>query len=308
MMEVAGVRKSGDLSNKISKDDAFHLGSCTKAMTATLVAKFIEEGKLKWDTTVEDILGKVHSDYKKTTVEMLLAHRGGVVADLMAFNDGVLWKKLWEESLNPMSGRQLVASEILSRPAENLPGSKYSYSNASYIIVGTMLEKISGKSWEELMRKKIFMPQKMHSCSFGSPSMVWGHKDNLEPVKPGFLADNPATLGPAGTVHCNMNDWMKFLQLHLDGFNGKSTFLKTSSFEKLHVSFPAQTYTSGGWDRQNRSWADGVVLTHTGSNTSFFAIVWLAPKKNLSLISLTNYGGPRAFPALDEAISAMIQD
>lgn len=315
IMEVVGVRKSDDLNNKLSKDDQFHLGSCTKAMTATLIAMLVEEKKLKWETTVEEIFGKVHPDYKKTNLGMLLAHRSGVVTELMKFNGGSLWTKIWDQQLMPINGRQLVATEILKLPAESVPGSQYSYSNAGYIIAGAMLEKVTGKSWEDLMREKIFMPLKMHSCGFGAPANVWGHRDlgrdkgtNFEVIRPGFTADNPPTLGPAGTVHCNMSDWMKFLQLHLDGHNGKPTLLSKSSFEKLHQSYTGQTYTFGGWDRQSRPWADGIVFTHSGSNTSFYAVVWLAPKKNLSIISLTNYGGARAFPALDETIGALIQD
>ena len=75
--EVAGVRKSGDAA-PVTTNDVFHIGSCTKSMTATLTAMLIEEGKLKWDTTIVEIFpelrGKMDRQYEAVTIEQLLHH------------------------------------------------------------------------------------------------------------------------------------------------------------------------------------------------------------------------------------------
>src|SRR5215813_7178099 len=77
---VAGVRKRGT-AERITLDDRFHLGSCTKAMTATLVAMFVEEGKLNWTTTLgelfADAVKTMHPAWEKVTLRQVLAHRAG---------------------------------------------------------------------------------------------------------------------------------------------------------------------------------------------------------------------------------------
>lgn len=76
---AVGVRKWGN-PTPVTTNDVFHIGSCTKSMTATLTAMLIEEGKLKWDTTIADVFpewrGQMDKQYETVTVEQLLTHRG----------------------------------------------------------------------------------------------------------------------------------------------------------------------------------------------------------------------------------------
>src|SRR6266496_3202449 len=78
---VAGVRKRGT-AERITLDDQFHLGSCTKAMTATLVAMLVEEGRLNWTTTLAELFADtvkpMHTAWEKVTVRQVLAHRAGL--------------------------------------------------------------------------------------------------------------------------------------------------------------------------------------------------------------------------------------
>src|SRR5439155_25922003 len=80
---ATGVRKRGDPA-RVTTNDVFHIGSCTKSMTATLTAMLIEDGKLRWDTAIADLFpelkGKMNKQYEAVTVEQLLTHRGGVPA------------------------------------------------------------------------------------------------------------------------------------------------------------------------------------------------------------------------------------
>src|ERR1051325_5380997 len=78
---AAGVRKRGS-TERVTLDDRFHLGSCTKAMTATLVAMLVEEGKLNWTTTLgelfADTVRHMHPAWEKVTLRQVLAHRAGL--------------------------------------------------------------------------------------------------------------------------------------------------------------------------------------------------------------------------------------
>ena len=81
--DVAGVRVARG-SSEVERDDAFHIGSCTKAMTATLVGMAVEEGKLRWDMTLSEALpeiaGEMHEQYKGVTIAQLLRHRSGMAS------------------------------------------------------------------------------------------------------------------------------------------------------------------------------------------------------------------------------------
>jgi CubicO group peptidase (beta-lactamase class C family) len=297
---MTGFRKWGD-PTPANLDDPFHLGSCTKAMTATLFAVLVEQGKVSWDSTLGALFPEIHNmneAYRSVTVSMLLAHMSGLSDEL--FNREDFMKKISDPKISPSTARQWVAVEFLSTQPKTNPGSKWDYSNAGYIIVGRIIEKVSGQTWENFMREKIFRPLIMKSCGFGAagnprastPDAPWGHqwKDQIPvPIPPGPLADNPPVFGPTGSVHCSMADWGKFLSMHLDGLNRKKTMiLKNESFQKLHQNYPGQTYTYGGWVREQYAWAGGVVLAHEGSNTMNKSVVILAPMKNSALISVAN--------------------
>ena len=89
---VAGVRKRGT-AERITLDDRFHLGSCAKAMTATLVAMLVEEGRLNWTTTLgelfADTVKPMHPAWEKVTLRQVLAHRSGLPLDPDGLGSGV---------------------------------------------------------------------------------------------------------------------------------------------------------------------------------------------------------------------------
>lgn len=282
----------------------WHLGSDTKAMTATLLARFVERGKLKWDSKLGELFPSMDMDpaFTGVTVEMLTSQRSGIPNTMDGYPG--LWGKLWDLGDEVSQGRELVARTILAAPPASTPGSRFEYSNSNYIIAGLILERISGLSWERLVERDLFRPLGMR-CGFGS---VWGHETKDGKLVPIFK-DNPPSLGPAGTVHCSLADWAKFAQLHLDGAAGRPTkLLKTASFAKLHAAPPGQDYTYGGWIKVQRGWAGptGFALTHAGSNTMNYAVLWLAPEKNLALMAATNAAGPQAEQATDEAVAGLI--
>ena len=288
---ITGVRKAGS-SERATLNDQFHLGSDTKAMTATLVAELIEEGKLDWSTTIGQIFGGSVKDmdpaWRTVTVEQLLTHRGGAPTNL---NEGGLWSRLWERKGTPTEQRMELVKGVLSRPPAAAPGTKYIYSNAGYAIVGAMVEKITGRPWEELMQERLFKPLGITSGGFGAPGKggavdePWGHTAVGTPVEPGPEADNPAAIGPAGTVHMTLADWSKFIALHLRGDSANPhrqvKLLKSATFDRLHrpADGPGPGYACG-WLIAKRVWAKGSqpgdsgrVLTHAGSNTMWFCVV-----------------------------------
>ena len=150
---AVGVRKQGD-PTPVTTNDVFHIGSCTKSMTATLTAMMIEQGKLRWSTTIAEVFpelkGKMDKRYENVTVEQLLTHRGGVPGE----PPSAAWKRAWDEVGTPVQQRREFIEAVLVKPPEAAPGTKMIYSNQGYAIVGAMLEKIMGQPWETLIAER----------------------------------------------------------------------------------------------------------------------------------------------------------
>ena len=280
---AAGTRKSGS-KVPITSDDLIHLGSCTKAMTSTLIGTLVAEGKLRWEMKLIEAIPElkeiIHSDYHEVTLWQLLTHRAGIkknAADWSAF----LEQEIKERRLS-------IIKENLMAPPGLTPG-EFHYSNFGYMIAACMAEKITGLSWESLIKKRLFDPLGMSLAGFGAPNthdqidQPWGHSNPWSGNKwQPDQTDNSEALGPAGRVHCNIKDWAKFLSLFL---TKKNPVLDGKYLKKLIT--PIGFY-AGGWGVVEQKWADGAVLTHNGSNGIWYASVTVAPKLNRTYIVVTN--------------------
>jgi CubicO group peptidase (beta-lactamase class C family) len=307
---AVGVRKSGD-PTPVTTNDVFHIGSCTKSMTATLAAMFIEEGKLNWDTTIADVFpelkGTLDKQYETVTVEQLLMHRGGVPGN----PPDAAWKRAWEQKGTPTQQRREFIEAVLSKPPEAPPGTKMIYSNQGYAIVGAMLEKLTGTPWETLITERLFKPLHMDSAGFGPPGTIgavdepWGHTSKFFITVP-LQTDNPPAIGPAGRVHCSLDDLARYTIFHMQRAQAGG-LLKPETLAKLHTPPSGGEYACG-WVVVKRGWAGGTALMHNGSNTMWYVVMWLAPEKDFSVVVGTNIAGSDAEKGCDEVASAMIQN
>jgi CubicO group peptidase (beta-lactamase class C family) len=320
--EAVGIRKSGG-SEHVTMSDKFHIGSCTKSMTALLAALLVKEGKLTWQTTIAEVFPELqvtmHKDFQTVTLELLLANRAGIPTDLDRDN---LWGRIWQSnaSTTPVEQRYFLVKEVTKYKPEAKPGTSYIYSNAGFATAGAMMEKTMGKPWEELMKAYIFDPLKMSSAGFGAPAspgktdQPWGHMlvdGKLIPVDPASgpgkpPGDNPPAIGPAGTVHCSISDFARYAACHVRGSNDGALGLSKAEFQKLHHPLPGQDYALG-WLITQRSWGGGTVMTHAGSNTMFFTVMWLAPTKSFAVVVASNAPPDRAAKGCDQAAWALIQ-
>jgi CubicO group peptidase (beta-lactamase class C family) len=310
---AVGMRKYGS-DTPVTVDDQFHLGSDTKAMTATMLATLVEEGKLSWSTTLEQVFPDLAVDmnpaYGKITLEQLLAHRAGFTDE--SWPQGKNLQDMYQLPGSPREQRAAYVAMVLSEPPVSEPGSKFLYSNRSYAVAGAVAEKVADDSWENLMQKRIFQPLGMQTCGFGAmgtPGEIdqpWQHVlvgTSHRPIAPGLQADNAPVIGPAGTVHCSIVDWGKFITAHLRGEKGEPGILKPETFKRLHTPSFGGNY-SFGWLVVERPWAGGPALNHAGSNTQNFAVVWMAPAKDFAVLIMTNQGD--TFEACDATASALI--
>ncbi|MBN1506988.1 MAG: beta-lactamase family protein [Sedimentisphaerales bacterium] len=316
---VVGVRKHG-VDIKAEPNDPFHLGSCTKAMTASLIGLLVQQGKLTWGTTLAqyfpDLKDKMHPDYRGVTLVHLLSHRAGVPPMTNGFSpvgDEELRRILAMRS--PRAQRRRVMEIVLCQPPVNKPGDKQEYSNAGFTIAGVIAETLMGEDYEALLRRLLFEPLGMASAGFGAmgtPGRVdapWQHRkqgDRLLPIGPGLMSDNPPFITPAGRVHCSITDWAKYIECFLKATRQEQGLLPPDQVRQLKEPPFGGEYALG-WEICDRAWGGGKVLTHAGSNGMNYSVAWVAPAKDFAVLAATNRGGNGAPQGLDQVCSAMIK-
>jgi CubicO group peptidase (beta-lactamase class C family) len=304
---AVGVRKRGT-EIPIGLNDQWHLGSDAKAMTSTLIAGLVEQRKLKWDTTLAEVFpelaAQMHPDFQKVTLLHLLSHRAGLPPNL------ILGKYLGDDV---KALRLRAVRDELAKKPQHAPGSNFEYSNLGYIIAGAAVEQTTGQTWEHALSSEVFEPLQMKTVGFGGLGtrgqidQPWPHTANGKPaLENGPAMDNPPVMGPAGRVHCSIQDWARFIQDQLRGDRGEKALLKPDAYNKLHTPPFGGDYALG-WITAQRGWGGGQVLNHAGDNTMNFANVWVAPKRDFAILVCVNQSGDKAFAATDEAVGALMK-
>jgi len=190
----------------------FDIASITKQFTATLVLQQVEEGRIRLDATVSDYLPWYRSDTgKRMTIEQLLHHTSGLPPDFdaPAFN------------ATPTGATHFEPQDFVGKFCQaNLtaePGAKWQYSNCGYNILGLILERVTGVSYSELLRKKILEPAGMHDSGLdrnGLPlsNRALGYERHLGPIyTPGPYLDL-AHIFSAGAMYSTVEDLFRWNQ------------------------------------------------------------------------------------------------
>jgi CubicO group peptidase (beta-lactamase class C family) len=313
---VVGVRRAG---TQISAqfNDRFHIGSDTKAMTALLAAIFVEKGKLRWDTTVgkifPELTGRMTPGLRRVTLDQLLSHTSGLPSDNERFV-----RLLFDSYRQPGNLDELrywLVSRWIKEPLANKPGMVFAYSNMGYTMVGAILERVGGKTWEELITERVFAPLGLHSAGFGPQSSLGridapvGHMIQDGKIKP-FLAgpngDNPLILGPAGTVHLSVMDFAKWAGWNAGEGKRGPALVASATLQKLHTPIikfkrphaepgtPATGEYGLGWGKIRLNWCPDGIITHSGSNRKNLAQIFLLPRRDWAMVVMTNVGGKQA--------------
>lgn len=305
---ASGVRKLGD-STPVTIDDKYHIGSCTKAFTATLAASLEEEGILSWDSTIGERLQifRPANGYQTSTLKQLVSNTGGFPHTVPP----KIWRDAWAAKGTPPQERSAFATAMLAEEPEYTPGSRNVYSNTGFTMAGIMMEQTTGKSWEDLIRERIFQPLKMQTAGFYGPAtdskrpdQPWGHNKDGKPMPPGRGADNPPAIAPAGAIHCSISDLARWVQMHLHQETGP-VLQKKSSYQTLHTA--VRNDYALGWVTAERDWANGTALRHTGSNTMYTTVIWIAPERDFAVIVSSNIGSSMALKPSDALVWKLIQ-
>jgi D-alanyl-D-alanine carboxypeptidase len=313
---AVGVRALGQ-TRPVTLQDSWHLGSDAKAMTATLIARLVERGFLRYEDTMGKIFpgiaARMNPAFHDATVAQLLTHTSGLPS-LTSGDQMPAFLAVLKSEKGIRSQRAAMVTHYLSRKPSSKTG-EFSYSNIGYAIAGAVAEERTGRSWEELIRDEVWRPLGIRSGGFGPPGRTgrdddpFGHEmrdGKWVPMDPDDKnSDNPPAIGPAGTIHMSLGDWRLFVQDQLDGERGAGKLLKPESYRRLHT--PVTKNYAMGWGVLKAADGSIAVLTHTGSNGFWVADVRIFPKRNLFFLVAMNAGGDLA-EKTDKEIARALQD
>jgi CubicO group peptidase (beta-lactamase class C family) len=311
-----GVRETGK-PEPVGEHTVFAIASCTKAFTSAALAILVDEGKVRWDDKVTRYLPdfQLYDPYvtRELTVRDLLCHRSG----LGTFAGDLLW-------YNTTYDRNEVLRRVrFLRPVSSFRSS-YGYQNIMFLAAGQIVPAATGKSWDEFVRERIFMPIGMSTAVTSSKGISAGadvatpHTVKFEkPIAiPRYDSDS---IGPAASVHAGVDDlakWMR-LQLGMGEFEGKRVYSAAQARamwtpqNALHQlpdpGTPSPTHLRAyalGW--QVADYNGRLRVEHGGSIDGMFSQVILLPELKAGVFVVTNSDTPVAALLAGRAVDALL--
>ncbi|HBZ24761.1 MAG TPA: hypothetical protein DEO54_00795 [Rikenellaceae bacterium] len=301
----------------VDANTLFQIGSVSKSFTAAVMASLVDEGKVKWEDTVKNILPdfKMYDKWVESNLQ---------VKDIMTHHSG-LQGQLGTYIPNMGYGREDIWNMLpLLKPKYSLRGS-YEYNNITFIIASKIIEKLTGKSWEDNVRERIFKPLGMSSSrvigdefkaaqNVANPhefvykkgralsDTTWVDSVAVNPLYGDEQALHWLTVvGPAGSISSTANDMAKYTLFHLN--KGLANEKQVISKEQANYLRKGHTITSQDSSKitlyghcwfieQNSRYR---VIFHTGTTWGFTTLCAYFPEMDLGITILVNSEAP-AFP------------
>ncbi len=300
-----------DLENKrkANNQTLFAIGSTSKAFTATTVGMLVDEEKIEWDKPIQNYIPEFKLSDPFASTEMtatdIMCHRSGLP------RHDLLWY-----------GAPFTREELLNK-LQYLEPSKpfrttFQYQNLMFMTAGVLIERLSGKSWEEFTKERIFDPLGMNSSNFSvmemekseNAALAYNKTDDKLKVIPYRNID---AVGPAGSINSNIEDMLKWIEFNLNaGKVEDDELIKASTLAYIHTP---HMIAPGGFGSANMShptyglgwviqtYQGDKILHHGGGIDGFITEVLLIPGQELGVVILSN--NPTGLP---KPLSRMIAD
>jgi CubicO group peptidase (beta-lactamase class C family) len=276
-------------------DSVYMLGSVAKVYTATLAMQLVDEGKLDLDRPVVEILPEFATAdpeaTKTITPRQLLSHTSGLTCDFM--HDGG-------------RGDDCIANYV--EAAKNVamdcpPGIAVSYSGVGYIVLGRVIEVLTGLSWDQALKERLFAPLGLthtmtlpeEALSFRAAMSHLGAPGAYPEPAPAWDL-MPRSAGPGARIIASAGDVVRLAKMHLDGGAGVLSAESVAAMQRREVDVPDKwTVSADGW---GLGWTlydwDGVPgYGHDGAAVGQYAYLRVLPTKGIAIALTTNGGGAR---------------
>ena len=288
---ATGLRRA-DRDVRVTVDDVWHIGSCTKSMTAILVGVLVDAGKLRWDMPVPDALPGVPCDpgWRAVTIDHLVTQRSGIAPMSRAE-----WRSLDAGRGTPREQRATFARALLATAPARPPG-KFDYSNSGYGLLGAIIERAGDASYEDLLGRHIFTPLHLTTAGFGAPAtpgkidQPWGHYrsgEQLSPATPAPENQFPPALAPAASVHMSL---VHFAHYAAWISTGEPRIVKPETFAHLQTPPEGSGYAGGLWKAELPG-VGGAAVCHTGHMGGLFGVFHAGRHRACVTVFNTEGGG-----------------
>lgn len=289
----------------------FAIGSSSKAFTTFTLGLLADEGKLDWDKPVRDLMPdfKLEDDFASAhmTPVDLVTHRSGLPRhDLMWYNSSFTREQMYHRLAHLQPNKDFRTA--------------FQYNNLMFMTAGVLVEHITGKTWEDNVRARVFEPLGMARSNFsvqdsqadGDHALPYQDKDDVVTVMPFRNIDS---VGPAGSINSCVEDMTQWLRVHLnDGKLGDKVIATAGTVQRLHLPQmvdggfnpeEAEVIPTGyalGWFTE--AYRGHFRIHHGGNIDGFSAQVAFLPKESIGVVVLTNMNGT----ALTDLVARNVAD
>ena len=297
--------KSLDSREKLTTSSLFHQASLTKPVVATCIVQLVEKGKISLDDPIIRYLPYfklADEQYKAITIRHMVTHTSGMpdVQDYEwnnpVYDDGAL-----ERYVRGLSSQPLIAA----------PGETYRYSNMAYEVLGDLIAKVSGMSFEVYVHKNILVPLNMpHSTLLkreADPKLMSApHVKEGDQVAVSAVYPYNRKHAPSSTLISNTLDMSRWALANLNrGELDGQRILKASTYDVMWQ--PGTDVDAGigmSWKLSRHGHLQ--IVSHGGRDTGFRSCILLVPDKSLGIVVSTNYDRTPIDPIMDAALTVAL--
>ncbi len=269
-----------ELDIPMKPEHVFEIGSITKQFTAVGILMLMEQGKVSPDDEITRFLPDYPTHGKKITVHHLLNHTSGIKSYTAMGN------------LNDLARKDMTPKELIdyfkNEPMDFDPGEAYRYNNSGFIILGYIIEQLSGKTYEEFIEKNIFKPLGMTSSYYGSHTRIIKNRASGYQQRDGFA--NAAYLSmtlpyAAGSLMSNVDDLLKWQQaIH------NNTLITAATIKKAFTNY---TLNNGNPINYGYGWSINEIngspsIEHGGGIFAYTTMGVYVPEEDVYVAVLTN--------------------
>jgi CubicO group peptidase (beta-lactamase class C family) len=272
----------------VTPDTAFCVGSVAKLFTATAIMQLVEQGKIDLDAPLVDSLPEysVRTRFPEAgpiTIRDILTHHSGLPCDF------------WVQDCRPSLGRDRWFSQTLQLLKDayvaNPPGFIHSYSNVGFCVLGSVIEKASGMSYEQYMQEQILAPLGMRNAAYTSSSL------DQESMAMAYVGGKPDTRlaidgDPAGGLWGSVRDMASFMKMALaDGITPSGRFLRAGTMAEMLRPQNAETpmdldFRMGlGWELDEI--AGSLTAEHGGDARFYHSYLRILPEEKLGVFAIS---------------------
>ncbi len=282
----------------VTEDTLFAIGSSTKAFTTFVMGTLVDEGKLDWDKPVSGFFPGFKL-YDRTATELMTPR------DLVTHRSGLPRHDLSWYNATDLTRKQLVERLPYLKPTHTMRET-FQYNNLMFLTAGYVVEQVTGKSWEDNVRERIFTPLGMTHSNFSvddsqkAPdfALPYGEEDDAIKLIPFRTITN---MGPAGSINSSIRDMAKWVQVHLSGGKvGDRQVIGPATLADIHAAHMVIEAPPDRPELSQPSYALGWLVDtyrghqrveHGGNIDGFSALVAMLPQDGLGMVILTNKNG-----------------